>query len=610
MFSNPFGLLALLAVPAVVGLHLYRRRYAPLAVGALFLWEEFADAPVSGRTRQPLTRSPSFWCEVLAALLAALALSGPRLFESEVPHRVVVLDGSASMVAVDGSGASAWDRGRTFVLRELGALPARARVTLIASGPTPRTLAGPAAWRDEALAAVLDFEPGAASHPLGPALDLARGLAGDAAVLLVTDGTTATGSGVLTHAFGVPLENAAIVRVLRAASDAERGRERVDVTLANYGAAERRVVLVVEDADDGRSLASEAPTIAAGGERTVAFELDAPGTALRLRLVADETLGALDSRPHDALALDDVAFLAPSAPRPVHAVVRGSDGVLAATLLTGPDGRRAARIERVAPAVELVATAGEADLVLDLDGSGSDRPSASTWVLRARPPATPTAWLGPFLVERRHPLLRGVELREVAWVGDAEASLPGSAIASAGNIPLIVERRAFDGIEITLNADLQGGTFTRSPDWPILLANLVEWRRAALPGPRAVNLVLGEPLWVGAPRPLPWVLEGPSGRFERAGGRELYFEELTLPGLYELTSDGRHAARIGVSFADPSESDLRALATDESSTLGADAARAGSVGGGSSRLEWLLILAALGLVALDHWILGRRRESV
>jgi hypothetical protein len=608
MFSSPLGLLALLAVPAVVGLHLYRRRYAPLAVGALFLWEEFADAPVSGRTRQPLTRSPSFWCEVLAALLAALAFSGPRLFESEVPHRVVVLDGSASMSAVDGSDASAWDRGRAFVLRELGALPARARVTLIASGPTPRTLAGPAAWRAEALAAVADFEPGAASHPLEPALDLARGLAGDAAVLLVTDSSTSTGSGVLTHAFGVPLENAAIVRALRSVLDTDR--ERVDVTLANYGASERRVVLVVEDADDGRRLASEAPTIAAGGERTVGFEFAAPTTALRLRLVADETLGSLDARPRDGLALDDVAYLAPVAPRPVHALVRGSDGVLAATLLTGPDGRRAARIERVAPGVELVASVDEADLVLDLDGSGSDRPSAATWILRARPPATPTAWLGPFLVERRHPLLRGVELREVAWVGDADASLQGSAIASAGNIPLIVERRAFDGIEVTLNADLAGGTFTRSPDWPILLANLVEWRRGALPGPRAVNLVLGEPLWVGAPRPIPWTLEGPSGRFERAGGRELYFEELALPGLYELTSDGRHAARIGVSFADPSESDLRALATTQSSTLQPDAQQAGSIGGGSSRLEWLLILAALGLVALDHWILGRRTERV
>ena len=78
MFANPLGLLALLAVPAVVALHLYRRRFEPRPVSALFLWGADDRAPVAGRKREPLRTSVSFWCELLAVALLALAFSGPR----------------------------------------------------------------------------------------------------------------------------------------------------------------------------------------------------------------------------------------------------------------------------------------------------------------------------------------------------------------------------------------------------------------------------------------------------------------------------------------------------------------------------------------------------
>ena len=47
-FSNPLGLLALLAIPLVLYLHLFRRRFEPRRVSALFLFA--ADAlPAAAR---------------------------------------------------------------------------------------------------------------------------------------------------------------------------------------------------------------------------------------------------------------------------------------------------------------------------------------------------------------------------------------------------------------------------------------------------------------------------------------------------------------------------------------------------------------------------------
>jgi len=617
MFANPLGLLALLAVPAVVGLHLYRRRYRPHPVGALFLWEEFADAPSAGRQRTPLTRSPSFWCELLAALLAALAIAGPRPFASEVPHRVVVLDGSASMAAIDGSGESAWDRGRDWLAGELRALPRRARVTLVASGPSAETLAGPAALRDEALAALDVFTPRRASHALGPALDLAEGLAGDGEVELVTDAAHPPGARVSVHAFGAPLDNVAIVRASRHTVDGSantgtgtdtstgtraRATERVVVGVANYtdAAVERALELVALDpvtgAPTGDAIARSTVELRPGGEASV---------TLTLAGADDRPLVARLDGAADALALDDRATLAPARPRPVRVAVRGAAAVRAAALLEGD------RIERVGPAVTRVDALDDAHLVLDLDGRAGVRADATTWVLTAVPPLEATAWLGPFLVERRHRLMDGVSMSDVAWVGSSAFGVRGAPLASAGEAALVVERRANGGREIALNADLAAGTFTRSPDWPILLANLVAWRRDALDGPREVNLVLGEPLRVGAPGGGRWSLTGPLEDaprvHEQEGAGELVFADLERTGLFALERDGRSVALVGVSFLDASESDLRALSSRvERATA---PARTDRTEDGTSRLEWLLALAALALVAVDHWLLRGGRGA-
>ncbi|MFT5150183.1 MAG: Ca-activated chloride channel family protein, partial [Planctomycetota bacterium] len=134
MFLHPFGLLALLAVPAVVGLHLFRRRFQPRVVSAVFLWDTLDRAAVAGRKREPLHRSASFWCELFAALLLGLAVAGPRgCGVGEAQHLVVVLDASASMAATI-EGESAIDRARQKIEDRLEALPRGSRATLIASG--------------------------------------------------------------------------------------------------------------------------------------------------------------------------------------------------------------------------------------------------------------------------------------------------------------------------------------------------------------------------------------------------------------------------------------------------------------------------------------------
>ena len=107
-FVTPLGLLALLAIPAIVAIHLFRRRFTPRPVAGLFLWRTVQQTPVEGRRIDRLPITPSLILECLAALALALILAGARVSTDDIDqHLVVLLDDSASMSAVNARGESA-----------------------------------------------------------------------------------------------------------------------------------------------------------------------------------------------------------------------------------------------------------------------------------------------------------------------------------------------------------------------------------------------------------------------------------------------------------------------------------------------------------------------
>ena len=126
---------------------------------------------------------------------------------------------------------------------------------------------------------------------------------------------------------------------------------------------------------------------------------------------------------------------------------------------------------------------------------------------RAQPPGVwrvgfgraPAAWLakgephdfiGPFVLEKRHPLLLGITLGGVVWSGAVPLAAGAvRPLVSAGDQALVgmPDASAGTGTEpaILFNLDLDRTNLIRSPDWPILISNLVEMRRQSLPGPNA-----------------------------------------------------------------------------------------------------------------------------
>lgn len=608
IFATPFGLLALLAIPAIVAIHLFRRRFPVRTVAGLFLWQIGRQTPEGGGRISRLPITTSLILECLAALALALILAGASISSAGVrPHLVVLLDDSASMAAVNGRGESARSRGVRRVLDEIDRLGSRGLVTIVQSGVRPSVLAGPAVPALEARRALDAWKPEAPHHSLALGLRVARELAGGTSRLLViTDAASGAppADGEVWASVGEPLSNVGIMAADRAL-DTSEGRGTIALTLGNYSdAVARRVVSVSATDKVLLTRALELPP----GLSSLTLPLSAGLPAVRVAL------------ENDALARDNEVILAEPRPRVVGVAVQL------------PEGRGRQALLKALASVAGVTTVRDSPHLEFGDASELDRqPSPGTW--RAgfgRAPATwlakgePKDFIGPFVLEKRHPLLLGVSFGGVVWPGAMPLSGDVRPVVSAGDQLLVgmrVSGSAGNEPAILFNLDLDRTNLIRSPDWPILMSNLVEMRRQALPGPERWNYRVGELVRVRLGRDPKGPLRIRCGPVERPlsalrspkgeGGprsRELEFIAPSPGGLLQIIEDPDGASgdavlfELGVNFLDEAEANLRDRSSGNAGEYAEASGLRAETGPSSDPLFWLL-LAIGGASLVANWCL-------
>ena len=593
-FATPLGLLALLAIPAIVAIHLFRRRFPVRPVAGLFLWHDPRQTPTDGRRIDRLPITASLILECLAALALALILAGARVSSAGgYRHLVVLIDNSASMAAVTSGGESARDRAVLRVLAELDRLGARARITLVLSGERPSVLAGPAAFAVEARSALERWTPVDTHHSLALGIRLARELAGRQGRLMVLSDMTPTARGetevaqALWVSVGETLPNVGIVASERTISP-EEGRGTVSLTLGNHS-----------DSPARRNV-----TVTAGGKDVLARELQVPPGVSSFALPLPPGLPPVRVElSGDALARDNSVTLAEPRPRIV-----GVENRL-------PEGRGRDALVKALDAVSGVTRAETGHLAF-VDAREIDVSSPSG-VWRAGFGRVPDNrvesgeagdFVGPFVLEKRHPLLQGVTLGGVVWTG----AVPLAAgvvhpLVSAGDRVLIGISRALPARSepaVLFNIDLDRTNLIRAPDWPILISNLIEMRRQSLPGPERWNYRVGEWVRVHLGRDPDGPLRFRCGGLERdlPSGRQLEFIAPSPGGLLEILEGDEVLFEIGVNFLDESESDLRSQSSAEIGVLTEVAGPRGEGGPESNPLFWLLLVIG-GTAIVVNWCL-------
>lgn len=483
--ANPWGLLALAALPAIVGIHCLQERSRRVRASTLFLLERAAPRPSGGIRLERFRNSLPFWMQLVAAAAVAWLLADPRWIRSDSRQTVaVVLDSSASMQAARAATLDLLARR----LADWDAVAARTDWHLLETGPgRPPLYAG--RNLGELLAAATRWRPTLSGHDFSAALGIATNLIppGAGAVILVTDRPVDVPGGVAVLSAGAAFDNVGF-----SGGDVERqGDGRVwRALVSNHGTSPqgRDVALRFLDAAGATVAASTEPVrLEPGQSRTLRGPWPEPAERLVLGLSGDR------------FAWDDSLPLV----RPIERTVRVAIGV------DGPVGGLLAKMVRAADGVEIVTDAAAADLVVARFGAdattdsiqlaGGDLPPADA--APAAGPAAPIAFDPAWVAAEDHPLTR-----DLGW-GGLMSGPAGSIGLAATDEPLLwkggrplafLRATTLSGGRVVrslvLTFDLAASTAGRSPALVVLVQRFIDQVRTRILRPWSDNVETGQTL--------------------------------------------------------------------------------------------------------------------
>lgn len=309
-FLTPLGfLLAALAVPILL-LYMLRLRRKQVQVSSTFLWVQLLREQQANAPWQKLKRNLLLILQllILAALVIAYARPAVQIPTVASGSVIVLLDGSASMNAVDVE-PSRFEEARRSVQALIDGLSSASSMTLILVADSPQTLIS--AETDKTLLrqaldnANVTHGPADWQSAFALAGGAARGNQGNATIVVVSDGglpqdaLAAVPADVRYIPVGNSDDNLTISAL--ALRPAEEGPQ-LFIEVSNYSDASRSVLLSIYSNDD--LLDARQLQLQAGASEN--FTLD--GLSKSTSIYTAQLSSPDGSDDLDSLALDDTAF--------------------------------------------------------------------------------------------------------------------------------------------------------------------------------------------------------------------------------------------------------------------------------------------------------------
>lgn len=659
-FANPWGLLGLLALPIIAGIHLFQRRFPQLDVAGLHLWDRELKTKKSGRRVNRLPISRTLLLELLCGLLLTLLLAQPRVSTTgNIQRWIVVLDNSASMSAVLPNDKSLAEVAIRTIEEQIGE-KSSAQITVLLTGRRPTILAGPRVSWTEAKSQLTKWSPQDVKHDFQVAWDMAAELADhDDNLLFVTDQMVADESQLPTQmtiaAIGDSLSNLCFESARWSPPTAGESA-RLYVRISNQSDQDIQADLI------GRSAGTEIFRQSINMKKNAAtpFESELPNSLPNLELLLDSPLDSLkkDSqvmlvRPEDRTVsyqvelpsehpaqrsiqkvMDLIEHTVPARETVPHLIIGDinqpvvKEGTRAwfgigPLVAEAPPTSESNEVETTTnpdsepesgPGPQINEATEREDSESETDQSDNDHSSDEE-----KAAVQPRSSIGPFLMDRRDSVLEGVTLDGVFWGGIFPLEENSSPLISAGGMTLLGRRVDMDRSWYFVNIDLARSNLLTSADWPILISNIVEETRQNLPGLRNWNYKIGEQIEfrlsraqyekdVSRPLKLRYS-RGDNSKGERTIARlpKVEIPSINETGVYEILDGNDSIDSFAVNFFDSDESDLRSLNTGfrkgVSQSIGEQPHE--------HNLTWLwwLLMGVAGLAIVLDWLVLRPRRS-
>jgi len=539
--ANPWGLLVLAGLPAILAIHLLRRKSRQVVVSTLFLIERALPSSEGGRRIRVLRNSFPLWVQLLAVAALAWLAAQPRWIDRTSTQTVVaVFDESASMSAFRREALA---RARAELRRLAGAA---SQTQWIVIGSDRSRLAAGSDLEAVLAEAGKTWRPALGVHDPSEALRLARMLAGEqGCVIFLTDRPPARGTSAAASnwiAVGRPIENVGFIGA-RAEAD------HWSALIKNCSPAAREV----------RWRAGEkAPWQSAqlGPGATTEISGAWPEKTDRLTLELENDPFALDNR----LPL-----------------IRPREKSLGLFVAPGEDfAKLFEQIARLATPAQ-PASPAEADAALGTyDPKVPQAPpgNAILFLADADPSAKPLT--GPIVAEN-DPLMEGLSWQGLmARESDPMPPQPGdAALLWQEARPLIFLRTTEAGLQLCLNFDVRQSNAAHLPAFALLLHRFFDRLRESKEAYSAANVDTGQLVPV-------------------AGAGKVRAPD--QPGFFEVKDpQGRLLFEGTAQFADPRQSDFQAAASGGGVEAVAHQSRLANARGAVLDPLWLFLASALML---------------
>jgi hypothetical protein len=576
VLTSPLMLVGLAAVPILTAIYWLRSRSRRAVVSSLAFWSDQRSPRRGGRILHRLQTPLTFFLELAAITALVVAAAGPAMLRRDVVRPLaVVLDDSYSMLAGNAQD-SPRRRAEAAVLGELQG--GNYQVRFILAGRQPRLLGEPLGDPAACREVLRQWACQDASADLPAALALATEVGSAATrVLVVTDQPPAMdldGGQVRWWAFGEEVPNMAFTAATRTRSG---DKERVLLEIANLSRSAGTSTLILE----GGNLASARTSnveLASGAARQIILSLPTASPPLRATLA------------RDALEIDNRVLLLPESTRPLRVQIDLADTNL----------RRAVR-RALESTLQTIDVSDRPELLVT-DQPGSIEGDA--WRVEILGGKDPAAYAGPFIIDHNHALTQGLSLENVIWSKSDAAVLSGVPIVTAGNVLLMtVSEDPAGRRRLQMGFVPRASNFQDTPDWPIVFANLVSWRRSGRAGLASPNVRLGDTAVVTL-------------------ARDAHQVELSSPGepARKLGVRGRRIAmpvdRVGLYTLRTDEADYpfsaNTVSRDESDLTGCRSGRWGTWNDSpvyqdrQVSLRWLFLLAAMTAMAGHGVVVARQ----
>jgi len=407
---------------------------------------------------------------------------------------------------------------------------------------------------------------------LGKALELAQELGRDCSrIVVLTDQSPPpelASDSFLWVACGRPVPNVGFVNAARSAGES---KDRCMLEIANFSERPAQSLLSLEFGA-GIPPVNQVLNLSTGELKRLTFDL--PPKAGELRACLSD----------DALAADNKIVLLPQPAKKVTIALDVADQNL----------RRL--IQKAMNASGLALPAGSNPQLVVVDRFARTDNSPGQWTLRIDSGTNALSYTGPFVIDTGHPLATGLDLEGVIWGAGTSSLTAGSAVISAGNIPVVNDQAFPSGRhDIRMHFRLNASTLQNTPNWPIFFWNLLKWRAEEADGLSAINVPAGADVVLRLDQLVPTVtVRRPDGTvMDIKTSRRSVMLDAPISGIYHIAA-GEAQYILACNLLSSEESDLRGSCSGRWGQL----VNSESLKNDYASYAWPLLLLALGLLII------------